>query len=45
MPMVGGKEFPYTKKGMTDAKKASKMTGKSMMDAKKSALKNYGKKK
>lgn len=85
MPMVGGKEFPYTKKGMAAAKKekekewdgpvkstkipapnmknraimkdfygkksslkdapGGRAEGKRMMDMKKSALKNYGKKK
>ena len=29
MPKVGGKSFPYTKKGMADAAKAKKMKGKS----------------
>ena len=42
MPMVGGKEFPYTKKGMEAAKKASKMTGKSMMDGDKKKDPFYG---
>lgn len=34
MPMVGGKAFPYTKKGMEDAQKARKggMTGSGMMN-------------
>ena len=27
MPMVGSKEFPYSKKGFAAAKKASKATG------------------
>lgn len=36
MPMVGGKEFPYTKKGMAMAKAAAKKSGKPMkMKAKK----------
>ena len=30
MPKVGGKKFAYTKKGMADAKKAAKKTGKPM---------------
>jgi len=28
MPMVNGKKFPYTKKGMAAAKKAAKKKGK-----------------
>ena len=28
--MVGGKEFPYSKKGFADAKKAAKDSGKKM---------------
>jgi hypothetical protein len=35
MPKVGKMEFPYTAKGMADAKKASKKTGKPMVKAKK----------
>ena len=35
MPMVGGKEFPYSKKGFSDAKKASKATGTKMSFASK----------
>ena len=34
MPMVGKKEFPYTKKCKADAKKAAKKTGKPMKKAK-----------
>tara|TARA_R100000479_G_C6243128_1_gene149567 strand:+ start:347 stop:457 length:111 start_codon:yes stop_codon:yes gene_type:complete len=30
MPKVGKKKFPYTKKGMKDAKKAAKKSGKKM---------------
>lgn len=45
MPMVGGKEYPYTKKGMTAAKKAAKTSGKKMMDARKGAMMGYLKKK
>ena len=30
MPMVGGKEFPYTKSGMAAAKKAAKKKGMKM---------------
>lgn len=30
MPMVGGKKFPYTKAGMTAAKKAAKKQGMKM---------------
>ena len=30
MPMVVGREFPYSKKGFADAKKASKETGTKM---------------
>ena len=30
MPMVGSKEFPYSKKGFADAKKASKQIGTKM---------------
>jgi hypothetical protein len=35
MPMVGKKEFPYTKKGKMAAKMEAKKTGKPMMKAKK----------
>ena len=35
MPKVGKMEFPYTAKGMDDAKKMSKKTGKPMKKAKK----------
>lgn len=35
MPNVNGKEFPYTKAGMTAAKKAAKKSGKKMTTAKK----------
>ena len=35
MPMVGGKEFPFSKKGFADAKKASKETGTKMSFASK----------
>lgn len=35
MPKVGGKEYPYTKSGMMEAKKAAKKSGKKMMTAKK----------
>ena len=35
MPKVGKMEFPYTAKGMADAKTASKKTGKPMKKAKK----------
>jgi len=28
MPMVGGKKYPYTKKGKAAAKKAAKKSGK-----------------
>lgn len=35
MPMVGGKEFPYSKKGFADAKKAAKDSGKKMSFASK----------
>ena len=31
MPNVDGKEYPYTDKGMKDAKKAAKASGKKMM--------------
>ena len=34
MPKVGGKEFPYTKKGMAMAKAAAKKSGKPMMKKK-----------
>lgn len=34
MPMVGGKEFPYTKKGKAAAKAAAKKSGKPMMKKK-----------
>ena len=40
MPVVNGKEYPYTKKGKAAAKKASaKMTAVSSMRKKKSAKK------
>ena len=35
MPMVGFREFPYSKKGFADAKKASKETGTKMSFASK----------
>ena len=35
MPMVGSKEFPYSKKGFADAKTASKETGTKMSFASK----------
>ena len=35
MPMIGSKEFPYSKKGFADAKKASKQTGTKMSFASK----------
>ena len=35
MPKVGKKEFPYTAKGMADAKKAKKKMDKPMKKAKK----------
>ena len=41
MPMIGSKEFPYSKKGFADAKKATKETGTKMSLAskkKKSAM-------
>ncbi len=34
MPMVGGKEYPYTKAGMAAAKKAAKKSGAKMTKAK-----------
>jgi len=39
MPMVGGKKFPYTKAGMSAAKKAAKKTGAKMVKAKKKGMK------
>jgi hypothetical protein len=47
MPMVNGKEFPYSKKGMAMAKRAAKKSGKKMVmkAGKKSAVKKMGKKK
>jgi hypothetical protein len=47
MPMVNGKEFSYSKKGMAMAKKAAKKSGKKMVmkAGKKSAVKKMGKKK
>ena len=42
MPKVGKKEFPYTAKGMMDAKMEAKKSGKTM---KKAAPKKMGKKK
>jgi hypothetical protein len=35
MPMVNGKKYAYTKKGMAQAKKAAKKTGKKMTKKKK----------
>ena len=35
MPMVGGKKFPYTDKGMKDAKSAAKKNAVKMMVDKK----------
>jgi hypothetical protein len=35
MPKVNGKEYPYTKAGMADAKAAAKKSGKKMTKAKK----------
>ena len=34
MPKVGGVKYPYTKKGMQQAKKASKRTGQKLKKAK-----------
>lgn len=34
MPTVGGKKYPYTKKGKAAAKKAAKKTGKKMKSKK-----------
>ena len=42
MPMVGGKKFPYTKKGIAAAKKASKKHEKS--EGKMEREVEYGKK-
>jgi hypothetical protein len=42
MPMVNGKEFAYTAKGMKAAKMEAKKTGKKMV--KKAAKKKMGKK-
>jgi hypothetical protein len=42
MPNVGGKEYPYTAKGMAMAKMAAKKTGKKMI---KKQVKKMGKKK
>lgn len=39
MPMVGGKEFPYSKAGMMAAKKAAKKSGKPIKMGKKAAKK------
>jgi hypothetical protein len=36
MPVVKGKHYPYTKKGVTAAKKAAKKTGKSIRRKRKS---------
>lgn len=30
MPKVGGKKYPYTKKGMADAKRAAKKKGRTV---------------
>jgi len=43
MPMVNGKEYPYSKKGMAMAKKAAKKSGKKMVMKK--GMKKMGKKK
>ena len=40
MPMVGGKEFPHSKKGFADAKKAAKDSGKKMSFASKKIKKS-----
>jgi len=47
MPMVNGKEFSYSKKGMAMAKKEAKKSGKKMVmkAGKKAAMKKMGKKK
>ena len=37
MPKVGGKKYPYTKKGMADAKKAAKKTGRTVKRSTKKA--------
>ncbi len=42
MPNVGGKEYPYTAKGMAMAKMAAKKTGKKII---KKQVKKMGKKK
>ncbi len=46
MPMVGGKEYPYTKAGMAAAKKQAKKSGKKMKvtAADKAAMKGKKKK-
>jgi hypothetical protein len=43
MPMVNGKEYPYSKKGMAMAKKDAKKSGKKMVMKK--GMKKMGKKK
>jgi len=43
MPMVNGKEFAYSEKGMKAAKKEAKKTGKKMVVKK--GMKQMGKKK
>jgi hypothetical protein len=43
MPMVNGKEYSYSKKGMAMAKKAAKKSGKKMIMKK--GMKKMGKKK
>jgi hypothetical protein len=48
MPMVNGREFSYSKKGLAMAKKAAKKSGKKMVmkkPAKKMTMKKMGKKK
>jgi len=48
MPMVNGKEFSYSKKGMAMAKRAAKKSGKKMVmkkGMKKATMKRMGKKK
>tara|TARA_R100000152_G_C6781501_1_gene216112 strand:- start:4859 stop:4999 length:141 start_codon:yes stop_codon:yes gene_type:complete len=40
MPLVGGREFPYTKKGIEDAKAYAKRTGKKLVMNERDTRKN-----
>tara|TARA_R100000458_G_scaffold59948_1_gene73128 strand:+ start:3298 stop:3438 length:141 start_codon:yes stop_codon:yes gene_type:complete len=40
MPEVGGRKFPYTKKGIADAKAYAKRTGKKLVTNERKTAKN-----